>query len=114
MSWSAHDRLTRPADQNKIKLAISLRRIDPADIPASARVTAPPPSNNPTQRKRSAAQAGLQQSSQTHMQSMPGSSQRNTQESIEEEVQEEDARDELYCSLKTNVVGIQYYKGMSP
>lgn len=91
-----------------------MRRIDPADIPASARATAPLSSTNPTQRKRSAAQAGLHHSSQTHTQHTPGSSQHNAQESIEEEVQEEEARDELYCSLKTNVVGIQYYKGMAP
>jgi SWI/SNF-related matrix-associated actin-dependent regulator of chromatin subfamily A3 len=30
-----------------------------------------------------------------------------------EEVAEEEVRDEIYCTVHTNVVGIQYYKGLA-
>lgn len=42
---------------------------------------------------------------------MPASSQ-VTEIEEDEDVAEEEPVDELYCNLKTNVVGIQYYKGM--
>jgi SWI/SNF-related matrix-associated actin-dependent regulator of chromatin subfamily A3 len=32
-------------------------------------------------------------------------------EEVEDNAPEEDSQDELYCQLKTNIVGIQYYKG---
>lgn len=34
-----------------------------------------------------------------------------SEEELAEEVAEEEVRDELYCTMHTNVVGIQYYKG---
>ncbi|KAF9470596.1 hypothetical protein BDN70DRAFT_888939 [Pholiota conissans] len=104
----------KPQDQNKIRMAISLRRIDPADVPASARVATPSNITVPLQRKRSATQAGLTQASQsTSTQSARlSSSLTMTQEVLEEEPEEEDAVDELYCILPTSVVGIQYYRGL--
>ncbi|KAF8200953.1 SNF2 family N-terminal domain-containing protein [Pholiota molesta] len=102
----------KPQDKNKIKLAISLRRIDPADVPPSARVAAPVNTAPPVQRKRSATQAGLSQTSQIATQSTPGSSSFPTTQQTQEEEPEEEPRDELYCTFVTSVVGIQYYKGL--
>ncbi|KDR75774.1 hypothetical protein GALMADRAFT_248461 [Galerina marginata CBS 339.88] len=110
----------RPVDLNKIRLAISLRRINPADIPASAQVSAPKgaapaASNFQTQSKRTATQAGLDRSSQAAPRAHhpgPSSFPRSTQELSEEEQEEEEVKDEIYCNLATSVVGIQYYKGL--
>ncbi|KAI0334969.1 hypothetical protein GY45DRAFT_967409 [Cubamyces sp. BRFM 1775] len=129
-----------PADQSKVRLAIGLRRIDPSDIPASAKTPDPALSTaGPSQRKRKAqyeasmaasqgsppgsSQPGLPPSSSSQPSSSqplrrvsglpPGASlpQRLEEEDIED-FPEEESRDELYVMLKTNVVGIQYYKGL--
>lgn len=94
---------------------MSLRRIDPADIPESARVKKPILASNHVStsnaaKKRKAAQAGLgQPSSSTNPASMTSASASfpcPSQEDTEEEIV-----DELYCNLTTSVVGIQYYEG---
>lgn len=104
----------RPADKVKIRLAISLQRIDPADIPVSTRlnrvITNTPSSvssTSQTRQKRTVAQAGFESAS-TDRNSFA------TQEQEEEEVVEEEVVDELYCHLVAKVVGIQYYKGIFP
>ncbi|CAA7259081.1 unnamed protein product [Cyclocybe aegerita] len=112
----------KPADQQKIKLAISLRRIDPADIPASAGMRPTPqvvsPSNDtgPSNAgsKRTSTQAGLDRPTTAARFSVaPASSPQPPQVENEEDVQEEEeVRDELYCRMNTNVVGIQYYRGL--
>ena len=95
-------------------LAMSLRRIDPADIPESARIKKPIPTSNHVStsnapKKRKAAQAGLGQAPSTTNPTTPPASDSfpcPTQEDVEEEIV-----DELYCNLTTSVVGIQYYNG---
>jgi SWI/SNF-related matrix-associated actin-dependent regulator of chromatin subfamily A3 len=102
----------RPADQSKIRLALSLKRIDPADIPASARVstsvraTSSLPSSSQRSRKRTVTQAGFESSSVNQNLSA-------TQEQQDEEVVEEEVVDELYCQFASKVVGVQYYTGTS-
>ncbi|KAF9565547.1 hypothetical protein CPC08DRAFT_815314 [Agrocybe pediades] len=107
------------ADQNKIRMAISLRRIDPNDVPPSAK---PKPkvgfangSSQPSssQGKRTATQAGLDPLVQRLNAALSSSStQARRKEEIEDEPYEEEVRDELYCNMVTSVVGIQYYRGM--
>lgn len=104
--------LFRPQDKSKIKLAISLRRIGPADVPPSAKMAAPVNTAPLVQRKRSATQAGFSQTSQTATQSTSGSSSFPTTQQTQEDEPEEEPRDELYCTFVTSVVGIQYYKGI--
>ncbi|KAH9892824.1 SNF2 family N-terminal domain-containing protein [Cubamyces lactineus] len=129
-----------PADQSKIRLAIGLRRVDPSDIPASAKTADPAlATTGPSQRKRkaqyeaslAASQSSLPSSSQSGLpppySSQPSSSQplrrisdlppgvslpQRLEEDEVEDFPEEESRDELYVMLKTNVVGIQYYKGL--
>ena len=58
--------------------------------------------------KRTAAQAGLEPAPlKKPSTSVPYPTQRDQ----EDEVVEEESRDELYCEMSIQVVGIQYYKG---
>lgn len=82
-----------------------MRRIELSDAPPSSQAAV-----KSVQKKRNAVQAGFRQSPQNPSQALPGSSQNIAQESAEE-VPDEDVPEELFCSLKTSVVGIQYYKG---
>ncbi|KAF8161207.1 SNF2 family N-terminal domain-containing protein [Crassisporium funariophilum] len=108
-----------PADQQKIRMAVALRRVDPGDIPESAKPKGPanlaqPASTATSQIKRSATVAGLDrpsQSSTSQAQPAPSITQR-VDDDLETEVIEDEPVDELYCTMSTNVVGIQYYKGM--
>lgn len=103
----------RPGDLNKVRTAISLKRVDPADIPASARVTVQSrtvatPASAQIQGKRTAAQAGLDRPSQIARPSLPSSS----ISAPSQDDPEDDVLEELYCTMNTNVVGIQYYRGI--
>lgn len=108
----------KPSDQQKIRLAISLRRIDPADIPETAKSKAlnpatPNTGSGPTSLKRKApleVQPVVSQHS-TPVVSFPSASQA-VEEEIEEDSVDEEVKDEIYCTMATNVVGIQYYKGL--
>ena len=82
------------------------------------------PSPGPSQKKRKATHDAVVASSQLsasqsklsqilNSQSVRRLSQLVVEEEFEEDTPEEEARDELYCSLSTNVVGVQYYKGSS-
>jgi SWI/SNF-related matrix-associated actin-dependent regulator of chromatin subfamily A3 len=98
-------------DQSKIRLAISLQRIDPADIPLGARgkpvrTTPSVPSASQKHRKRTITEAGLE--------SVLTDRDSSTQVQQEEEVVEEEVADELYLDMVAKVVGIQYYTGTSP
>lgn len=120
----------RPEDQRKVRLAVGMRRVDPSDVPDSAKGVAAGEGSagpGPSQKKRKAAFEAAMASSQ-------GSSQRRTQPSssqgprqisgpsasqfpreVEEEIPEqEQITDELYCSYNTNIVGVQYYTGEEP
>ncbi|KZT00465.1 uncharacterized protein LAESUDRAFT_553779 [Laetiporus sulphureus 93-53] len=122
----------RPEDQSKIRMAIGLRRIDTADIPESAKAPnavntadAASSSQGPSQKKRkAAAEAATPVSQLSSQQPQPGPSQplrhltqNPASQTIEDEqdddvVEIEDPKDELYCTLKTSIVGVQYYKGL--
>ena len=110
--------LFRPEDQGKIRLAVGLRRVAEADIPESAK-KAPAASSSdgapgPSQKKRKATFEASYGSSQPSA-SQPLRHQHSQVIEIEEDEDqpEEESRDELYCVLKTNIVGVQYYKGAS-
>ncbi|EMD30973.1 hypothetical protein CERSUDRAFT_120235 [Gelatoporia subvermispora B] len=102
----------RPEDQAKVRLAAGLRRIDPADVPESAKsLVIPSSSSSPapsqSQRKRKAEEAALSSSQR--------SLSRSSQDVIEiddDDAPEDEAVDELYVMLKTSIVGVQYYKGL--
>jgi SWI/SNF-related matrix-associated actin-dependent regulator of chromatin subfamily A3 len=106
-------------DKARVTLAMSLRRIDPADIPESARVKKPILASNHVStsnapKKRKAAQAGLGQASSSTNPAPTTSASASASASFPcptQEDTEEDIVDELYCNLTTSVVGIQYYKG---
>lgn len=74
---------------------------------ASTRSTIPAPTaiNN---LKRTVAQAGLES---TPLKISSTSVPSPTQGDQEEEVVEEESRDELYCEMSIQVVGVQYYTG---
>jgi len=101
----------RPADQSKIRLAVSLLRIDSADIPPSARVCIPDIGTSSlstkSSLKRTGAQAGLVETTDSRNSFNVARAARAEHEGVVEE----EVRDELYCEMATNVVGIQYYKG---
>ncbi|KII92184.1 hypothetical protein PLICRDRAFT_133581 [Plicaturopsis crispa FD-325 SS-3] len=117
-------------DQTRVQTAVARRFIDPVDIPASAKApaaAAPAPSATPamSQKKRKAAFEAAHPSSQATApsSSQPSSSQplrplapptasQYAEEEIEQDVPEEEARDELYCTMSTSVVGVQYYNGL--
>ncbi|OSX66693.1 hypothetical protein POSPLADRAFT_1131555, partial [Postia placenta MAD-698-R-SB12] len=120
----------RSDDQAKIRMAVGLRRIAPADIPETAKThrpgsdiaTSPPSTPGPSQKKRKAAAIMASNSSQPSS-SRPGPSQplrhvirpegyRRFEEEEDEVNEVEEIKDELYVVLKTSIVGIQYYKGL--
>lgn len=105
----------RPEDQAKIRMAVGLRRIDPRDVPESAKLkagtaTSIPSFSGATQKKRKATDEPVAGPSQS------GGAARtrviHIDEDIEEIVPVEEVKDELYVTLRTNVVGVQYYQGM--
>ena len=123
----------RREDQAKVRRAILSRRIDPADIPASAKLpianhfdNVPAPILGQKKRKASAQEAAAASSSQTAVPhkpqpiassqllrclSQPAARQEMEDEDEEANAYEEEPRDELYCILDSKIVGVQYYKG---
>ncbi|KAJ4483290.1 HIRAN domain-containing protein [Lentinula aciculospora] len=110
-------RLTRQ-DQQKIRTALVARRVAVTDIPASARpVIPPPPKLDPTSATYNTSTVNHKKrkvpSSDVPTTSTAGSSSQTSEiDAAEDEALEEEVRDELIVSLKTQVVGIQYYKGL--
>ncbi|THH01126.1 hypothetical protein EW026_g1525 [Hermanssonia centrifuga] len=112
----------RSEDQNKIRIAVGLRRVDPVDVPESAKRIVAGLNNGassstsaapaPTQKKRKATFDAQPGPSQPRATQGPSASQLVEDDEIEEIVPEEESRDELYVMLKTNIVGVQYYKGL--
>ncbi|KAF7967470.1 hypothetical protein HWV62_34115 [Athelia sp. TMB] len=112
----------------------SLRRedqakVDPSDIPASARIQISIPAGPTTasapvlsQKKRKAAQVAAQMETPGSQIALPASQPvrsltqtmaRETEEEAEQSgAYEEEPRDELYCVLNSKIVGVQYYTGM--
>lgn len=107
----------RPEDQVKIRKAISTRRVDPSDIPESAKISQPGVPG-PSQKKRKAeSEAPVAPSrpanlASSHAQAPSAARVIDVDEEVDDdEPQEEEAIDELYCTMTTNVVGVQYYNG---
>ncbi|KAF6760296.1 P-loop containing nucleoside triphosphate hydrolase protein [Ephemerocybe angulata] len=99
-----------PSDQQKIRIAVSLRRVDPSDIPATAR-TKPAVSiaHNPNANlKRKADHSSL----------LPPPMTQGTRRAMIAEEEEDAATpsdesiDEMYGRMVTEVVGIRHYRGL--
>ncbi|KAF8622719.1 hypothetical protein AX15_006810 [Amanita polypyramis BW_CC] len=111
----------RNSDKQRIRLAIARRRIDPSDIPDTARSqsaeapTSSSSASNPLKRRiveHSVSHSQLQELSSSQLGlSQPGGSQ--GEEAEEDDPPDEEVKDELYCIFPTRVVGIQYYTGMA-
>ncbi|KAH7924627.1 hypothetical protein BV22DRAFT_1129678 [Leucogyrophana mollusca] len=110
----------KPDDQARVRQAIARRMVDPSDVPESAKVRAPAAAAPaPSQKKRKAAFEGvanLSQPSASQAKSAHASARplaRLAQEEDDEVmIIEPEPVDELYCMMNTNVVGVQYYKGL--
>ena len=110
-------------DQQKIRIAVSLGRIDPADIPETARVKAPvrptapvirhaiPSASTSTALKRKAGAVDP-------MALIPPPMTQGTRRAMIAEEEEdaatpvEEIQDELYGQLTSEVVGIRHYRGL--
>ncbi|KXN85344.1 Putative SWI/SNF-like matrix-associated actin-dependent regulator [Leucoagaricus sp. SymC.cos] len=101
-----------PADQKKVRLAVQMRRIDPADVPESAKSKHKPSvSGVQTSQKRKATE-DLPSSSTPRVTSAQPPVASQVVEVIDDESPEDEVVDELYTMYHTNVVGIQYYTGL--
>ncbi|KAJ3805975.1 SNF2 family N-terminal domain-containing protein, partial [Lentinula aff. lateritia] len=103
--------LTR-ADQQKIRTALATRRIAVTDIPVSARPIIPPPPVLASSQKLTVVNPKKRKESSSIVTTTTSSSQRTEIDAAEDEPMEEEVQDELIVSLNTQVVGIQYYKGL--
>ncbi|KAJ7346747.1 SNF2 family N-terminal domain-containing protein [Mycena albidolilacea] len=105
------------ADQKKIRTAISLRRVDPSDIPPTARASQQAVNPAPSQKRRRAEFEASQAASSSQASSSASSKPQLPAEEEEEveviEAEQPDELYELYLSMPTDVVGVQYYKGMA-
>ena len=116
-------------------MAVGLRRVDPQDVPDSAKRTGVATSSavasqpGPSQKKRK-AESEAQHGTQPNARPLAPSQALNTQtqhlrqlvnhpividDGTDDEDEPEDAvAEELYVTLRTNVVGVQYYTGTWP
>lgn len=118
----------RTEDQRRVREAIKKRHVDPADLTGAASSSGPLPQpsqvaatqpSSPKKRKADAI-AGPSQTQNVatpsparaafHQAAMGGTA---WEEGADAEEVVDQQVDELYCSLSSNVVGIQYYKGVS-
>ncbi|KAK1224593.1 hypothetical protein PQX77_012488 [Marasmius sp. AFHP31] len=112
----------KPSDQQKIRKAVAMRRVDPSDIPQSARPTpanvANASTSRPEKRKlppvKSQARSPMSQPSTSQVR--PAATPPSTRPAaIEDDAgtdNAEEAIDELICEYTSKVVGIQYYHGL--
>ncbi|KAJ3934005.1 MAG: SNF2 family N-terminal domain-containing protein [Lentinula lateritia] len=103
--------LTR-ADQQKIRTALATRRVAVTDIPVSAQPVIPPPPALASTQKLTVVNPKKRKESSSNVTTTTSSSQRAEIDAAEDEPMEEEVQDELIVSLNTQVVGIQYYKGL--
>lgn len=126
--WLTYD--ASAEDQAKIRKALKFLRVDSADIPSSAQHQPAAPQSSsvvPSQRKRKATFDEAAAPTSPPSSSQPATSQQHSaphratiipaasQQAEDEEEnasapEEEEPVDELYATLNTNVVGIQYYR----
>ncbi|KAK0504709.1 SNF2 family N-terminal domain-containing protein [Armillaria luteobubalina] len=114
----------RSNDQRRIRKAVSERRVDPADIPPSAQTVKSTSikastTSIPSQKKRKARQEAASGSQRPASSAQvpatlirPPSSAPVDETLVADEISEEEPADELYSTMRTNVVGLQYYKGL--
>ncbi|KAH9942327.1 SNF2 family N-terminal domain-containing protein [Epithele typhae] len=113
-------------DQSKVRLAVGLRRVALEDVPPSAKgAEAVLSTPGPSQKKRKlqyeasfgSSQAPPPGSSQPSL-SQPSSSQPPASQPLRRisgpPVPQREAADELYVMTKTGIVGVQYYKALTP
>ena len=108
-----------PQDQEKIRRAIANQRVDSSDIPLTAKAatsttihtssfTSQVPA--PSQKKRKAVPEQVAHTTSTKP-AVPATIRSNVDDDDEVTIIEPDPIDELYCTLSTSIVGVQYYKG---
>lgn len=108
----------RPEDQAKIRSAIIKGRVDAVDVSNTARTASAAELDTivaltSPNSKRSASRAGL--SSSQAGPSSEGASVIEIQDSDDDENEGDEtpeAVDELYCMMRVNIVGTQYYRGL--
>jgi SWI/SNF-related matrix-associated actin-dependent regulator of chromatin subfamily A3 len=118
----------RTEDQGRVREALKKRRVDPLDLTGAASSSRPLPQPSqviatqpPSPKKRKAvAIAGPSQTQNVVTPSPARAAFRQAamggtawEEGADAEEVVDQQVDELYCSLSSNVVGIQYYKGVS-
>ncbi|KAF8556100.1 hypothetical protein OG21DRAFT_1506885 [Imleria badia] len=106
----------RYEDQQKVRRAIEVQRVDPADVPAPAKVATPPMmmSGAPMAGPSADALVGQKRKYQADGAETKVNGARGSFGDEEDEVapMEPEPVDELYCVMKTSIVGVQYYKGL--
>jgi SWI/SNF-related matrix-associated actin-dependent regulator of chromatin subfamily A3 len=112
--------MSSPEDQQKVRKAVSNRRLDISNIPATTKISDSNQLNaasvsGPNHKKRKAALEASQPAG-SHVPPPQTSGSIKLQPLAEEEIeedesQEEEPRDEVYCTMMTKIVGIQYYQG---
>jgi SWI/SNF-related matrix-associated actin-dependent regulator of chromatin subfamily A3 len=106
----------RAVDQSKIRVAVVARQVNPADIPSSAKApVAVAITHNQSQKKRKATDPATPSSAATSSRivSVPNPAIETIEVDDDDNDNANDDVDELYTTLRTNVVGIQYYTGES-
>ncbi|KAF9451964.1 hypothetical protein P691DRAFT_772701 [Macrolepiota fuliginosa MF-IS2] len=100
-------------DQAKVRLATQLRRIDPADIPESAKPKhAPPVSRVSVPQASRNKRKAIEEPPRASTSCVSFAQSQMAIEIADDEPQDDEIIEELYCTMHTNVVGIQYYKGL--
>lgn len=91
-------------DQQKVQRAIALRRVEPSNVSRTpAKAAKAPAVIDLTQKKRKAPLDEVSSNAQASSSNQPTL----TQDVEEAEEPVEDVREDLYCTMMTNVVGIQ-------
>ncbi|KAG1752940.1 SNF2 family N-terminal domain-containing protein [Suillus lakei] len=117
----------RPEDQTKVRRAIANQRVDPADVPLTAKAATPAAAARVTPSTSQAPGPSRQKRKAVFEQAAPTSSQLSSvkpairttirpivydDEDDEVTIIEPDPVDVLYCSLNSSIVGVQYYGGL--
>lgn len=96
-------------------MAIQLRRIDPKDVPETAKpkhTQGIPQVQASQNNKRKAAEEISKASTSRVSFAETSSAPPLAVEATDDEPPEKEVAEELYCTMQTSVVGVQYYEGM--
>ncbi|KIK67294.1 hypothetical protein GYMLUDRAFT_191953 [Collybiopsis luxurians FD-317 M1] len=103
----------KQADQQKIRVALAVGRVNAADIPLSARSVAHASTSAPSYTSAVANPNKRKQPSAIQVPyTVAGPSTSVENSTIEDQPMEDEVPDELIVSLRSQVVGIQYYHGL--